>query len=71
MPQEVTKKEILDQSAKDVFEQLAKDSSLAIVLDPDVAEHMGAFEEKAVSIDDIDDDVFLNENGELSHGSTN
>lgn len=65
MAQEFTQKEVLDQAAKDVFNQLAKDPSLAIPLNPDVAEHMGAFEEKAVNLNDLDDDFMINENEEV------
>jgi len=53
MSQEITQKEILDQSAQDVFVKLAKDPNLAIVLDPELADHMGAFEEKSVTLADL------------------
>lgn len=67
MSTEITKQEILEQSAQDVFKQLAEDPSLAIALDPEVADHMGAFEEKAISFNDLEYDVFLSKDGEVRH----
>lgn len=46
-------KEYLDAAAAQVCEQLAKDPAMGIPLDPDVAEHMGAFEDHAVDPDDL------------------
>lgn len=69
MPNEkdIKQEEILKHAAKDVFDQLAENPNLAIPLDPELAEYMGAFEEKAVNISELDNDTSLNENGEISH----
>ncbi len=52
-----TKKEYLDAAAQKAFEELANNPHLGVPLDPDVAEHMGIFEEDAVSLADIDSHV--------------
>lgn len=54
---QITNEEILLASANDAFKQLNENPMLGIPLDPDVADYMGAFEEKAISLDDILDDV--------------
>ena len=48
-------REILRASAREVAEQMAAEPGLAIPVDPDVADHMGAFKEDAVNLDDFDD----------------
>lgn len=49
----VTYEEYLLAAGNEVFRQLAEEPYLGIELPPDVAEFMGAFEEKAFSYDDI------------------
>lgn len=49
----------LPDAATAVGQQLLEIGELGIPVDPDLAEHMGAFEEHAVSPDDLDD--FLRE----------
>ena len=48
-----SEKEYLDAAAAQVFDQLADDPGLGIPIDPDVADHMGAFEEHAVNPEDL------------------
>lgn len=48
-------KETLSAIASDVF--LQAEQGLAVELDPEVAEAMGAFEEDAVSLNDLADDA--------------
>lgn len=45
----VTKEEQLQAAGNEVFRQLAEDPELEIELSPELAEFMGAFEEKALS----------------------
>lgn len=49
-----TEKEYLDAAAQKAFEELANNPELGVPLDPDVAEHMGIFEEDAIDLADID-----------------
>jgi hypothetical protein len=49
----VTYEEYLQAAGNEVFRQLAADPYLVIELPPDVAEFMGAFEEKALGYDDV------------------
>lgn len=49
----VTYEEYLQAAGNEVFRQLAEDPYLVIELPPDVAEFIGAFEEKAFSYDDV------------------
>lgn len=50
----VTYEEYLEAAGNEVFRQLAEEESgFQIELDPDLAEFMGAYEEKALSYDDI------------------
>ena len=60
-------KEYLYAAATMVETQAMKNPTLGIPLDPDLADFMGAFEEKALSIDDLDEDARLHANsrGEL------
>ena len=48
-------KEYLTAASDQVFKQLAENPGLGAPADPDVADYMGAFEEHAVSADDIID----------------
>lgn len=49
----VTYEEYLEAAGNEVFRQLAEDPYLVIELPSDVAEFIGAFEEKALSYDDV------------------
>lgn len=49
-------------AARTVELQAMQDSGIGVPVDPDVADHMGAFEEPALSLDDLADDP------EASHG---
>lgn len=60
---EITNEERLLASAKDVFKQLNEDSSLGISLDPDLADYVGAFQEDAIGIEDILNDI---ESGDIN-----
>lgn len=44
----VTHEEYLEAAGTEVFRQLAEEPDLVIELDPELAEFMGAFEEKAL-----------------------
>lgn len=48
-------KEYLQAAARAVDVQATESPELGIPVDPDVAEFMGAFEEGALSLDDVDD----------------
>ena len=60
-------KPYLTAAAKAAAEQLAENAMFHISLDPDVADHMGAFREEALTLADvIEDGLFtLNEQGEV------
>ncbi|EHJ48823.1 hypothetical protein DFW101_2819 [Solidesulfovibrio carbinoliphilus subsp. oakridgensis] len=60
-------REILARAARAVDAQASEDPSLGVPVDPDVADFMGAFEEKAVGLDDLDE-IQGNE-GEGGHGA--
>jgi len=66
----VTHKEYLKAAAKAVAEQLAENAALYVPLDPDVADHMGAFHEEALTLADvIEDGLFtINDQGETLYG---
>jgi hypothetical protein len=66
----VTHKDYLKAAAKAVAEQLAANAALYVPLDPDVADHVGAFHEDALSLADvIEDGLFtLNDQGEVVYG---
>lgn len=49
-------KSYLSDAAAAVGQQLLEIGALGIPVDPDVAEHMGAFEERAVKPEDLDDE---------------
>ena len=63
-------KDYLAAAALAAAEQLAENPALYVPLDPDVADHMGAFHEEALSLADvIEDGLFtLNDQGEVVHG---
>ncbi len=46
-------KEYLDTAARSVYRQMEDDPLLGIPVDPDVAEHMGAFRDDAMSEEDV------------------
>lgn len=46
--QTVTREEYLEAAGNEVFRQLAEEPDLVIELDPELAEFMGAYEEKAL-----------------------
>ena len=48
-----TEQEYLKSAAGAVENQAAENPDIGIPVDPDVAEFMGAFEEEAVSLDDV------------------
>lgn len=50
-------KEYLKAAAAEVERQLMENPDLAIPVDPDVAEYMGAFEETALTEADVEDDA--------------
>ena len=66
----MTHKDYLKAAAKAVAEQLAENAALYVPLDPDVADHVGAFHEDALSLADvIEDGLFtLNDQGEVVYG---
>lgn len=47
-------KDVLTAAANAVYEQLAESPEMGIPVDPDVAEFVGAFQEDALSPDDVD-----------------
>ena len=63
-------KEYLTAAANMVVGQLAEEPTLALPLDPDVADFMGAFTEDALTLADLVDDTLLamNEQGEVCYG---
>ena len=63
-------KEYLTAAANMVGSQLAEEPTLALPLDPDVADFMGAFTEDALTLADLVDDTLLamNEQGEVCYG---
>ena len=66
----MTHKDYLKAAAKAAAEQLAENTALYVPLDPDVADHMGAFHEDALSLADvIEDGLFtVNDQGEVVYG---
>ena len=52
-------KEFLAAAAKAAAEQLADNASFYILLDPDVADFMGAFHEDAIGLADVIEDGLL------------
>ena len=66
----MTHKDYLKAAAKAIAEQLAENAALSVSIDPDVAEHMGAFHKDALSLADvIEDGLFtLNDQGEVRYG---
>lgn len=51
----IVDKEYLETAARTVDVQASENPGLGIPVDPEVAEFMGAFEEQAVGLDDLDD----------------
>ena len=49
----LTNEEILAAKGNEVFRQLAEEPNLFITLDPELADFLGAFEEKALSEEDL------------------
>lgn len=58
-------KEYLRNAADAVTEQAFEHPGFGIPVDPDVAEHMGAFTEDAIALADMIDDTLLNIEGEV------
>ena len=59
-------KKQLKAAARAVDVQASENPTLGIPADPEVADFLGAFEEKAVSLDDLDDG---HEGEESGHGA--
>lgn len=59
-------KEYLTAAARAVDVQASETPKLGIPVDPEVAEFMGAFQEQAVSLDDLD--AMLFDEGADGHG---
>ena len=57
-------KEYLTAAANMVGGQLAEEPTLALPLDPDVADFMGAFREDAIALADVIEDGLLTVNGQ-------
>ena len=57
-------KEYLAAAARAVAEQLIDEPGLNIPLDPDVADHMGAFREDAIVLADMIEDALLTINSQ-------
>ena len=51
-------REFLDQAGRQVFRDLTDNPGAAIEVDPDLAEHMGAFEEKALTPEEAEASSF-------------
>jgi len=66
----MTNKDYLTAAATAAAEQLAENPALYVPLDPDVADHMGAFQEDALSLADVEEDSLftLNDDGEVVYG---
>ncbi len=64
--QEGVDREYLLAAARAVQSQAVDNPSIGIPVDPDVAEFMGAFEETAIGLDDLDE---LQEGVEGGHGA--
>lgn len=60
-------KEIMDAAARVIEKQAQENPDLSIPVDPDVADHMGAFTEEAISMDDVDN-LFTDEGVNENHG---
>ena len=59
-------RETLKAAARAVDVQASENPTLGIPADPEVADFLGAFEEKAVSLDDLDEE---HEGEEHRHGA--
>lgn len=62
----IVDKEYLEAAARAVDVQALENPGLGIPVDPEVAEFMGAFQEQAVSLDDLD--VMLSDEQEADNG---
>ena len=51
-------REFLDQAGRQMFRDLTDNPGAAIEVDPDLAEQMGAFEEKALTPEEAEDSSF-------------
>ena len=60
----MTHKEYLAAAARAAAQQITDDPGLYVPLDPDVAEHMGAFQEDAIILADLIEDALLTINGQ-------
>lgn len=60
----MTHKEYLAAAARAAAQQITDDPGLYIPLDPDVAEHLGAFQEDAIILADLIEDALLTINGQ-------
>lgn len=49
----ITQKEQLEAAGNEVFRQLAEEPNLVIELDPELADFMGAYEEKALNGEEL------------------
>ncbi len=49
----LTNEEILTVKGNEVFRQLANNENISIALEPDLADFLGAFEEKALNEEDL------------------
>ena len=63
-------KDYLTAAAKAAAEQIAEDAALCVPLDPDVADHTGAFHEDAISLADVIEDglITLKDQREVIYG---
>ncbi|WP_031480062.1 hypothetical protein [Maridesulfovibrio frigidus] len=51
-------KKRLDEQARQIDKDLSENPGAAIEVDQELADHMGAFEEKAISLEDAEDASF-------------
>ncbi|SDK78119.1 hypothetical protein SAMN05660337_1211 [Maridesulfovibrio ferrireducens] len=51
-------KKRLDEQAHQIDRDLTENSGAALEIDPELAEHMGAFEEDAISLEEAEDASF-------------
>jgi hypothetical protein len=58
----ITLKDYLAAAVQDVEDQVAENPTLGIPVDPDIAVHMGAFEEDWRTLQVIDEEIAGNQN---------
>lgn len=58
MPDNDEIKKRLNEQAHQIDKDLTENPGAAIEVDPELAEHMGAFEENAISLEDAEDASF-------------